>query len=78
MDKVSDIEQFYLTNYDFQMFVNKNAQSYGKNLADELQNPITIEYYKSMQRGGCNEKRDHGGEDHICASSTGSPSSCQA
>ena len=44
MARVSDIEQFYLTNYDFQLFVNKNIQTYGKKLVEELQNPITVEY----------------------------------
>lgn len=75
MAKVSDIEQFYLTDHDFQVFVNKNIQSYGKKLDDELQNPITVEYYKSMQNGGCNEKRNNGGEDHICTPTTDTTSS---
>lgn len=64
MSKVSDIEQFYLTNYDFQLFVNKNIQTYGKKLVEELQNPITVEYYRSMQQGGCNAKSEDGNKDH--------------
>ena len=55
MSKVSDIERFYLTDHDFQVYVNKNLQTYGKKLAEELQNPITVEYYKSMQKGARNQ-----------------------
>lgn len=64
MSKVSDIERFYLTDHDFQVYVNKNLQTYGKKLAEELQNPITVEYYKSMQKGGCNAKSEDGAEDN--------------
>lgn len=64
MSKVSDIEQFYLTNYDFQLFVNKNIQTYGKKLVEELQNPITVEYYRSLLKGGCNAKSEDGAEDN--------------
>ena len=53
------IEKFYLTNHDFQVFVNKNIQTYHNTLEKELMNPITVAYYESMQRGGCNEKRDN-------------------
>ena len=52
------IENFYLTNHDFQVYVNKNSQAYGTTLEQELQNPITIEYYKSLLQGGCNAKRE--------------------
>lgn len=51
------IETFYLTNHDFQVFVNKNLQAYGRTLDQELSNPITVAYYESMLKGGCNEKR---------------------
>lgn len=53
------IERFYLTNHDFQVFVNKNIQTYHNTLEQELMNPITVAYYESMQRGGCNEERDN-------------------
>lgn len=51
------MKHFYLTDYDFQLFCNKNMQSYGRSLDQEMANPITQEYYKSLQRGGCNAKR---------------------
>ena len=56
MSNYSEIERFYLTNHDFQVFCNKNIQIYGRTLAQELQNKITIEYYQTLQRGGCNAK----------------------
>lgn len=64
MGKISDIERFYLTDHDFQVYVNKNLQTYGKKLVDELQNPITVEYYKSLIKGGCNAKQSSGAEDN--------------
>jgi len=51
------MKRFYLTNHDFQVYVNKNCQTYKRTLDQELQSPITFEYYKSMQKGGCNEPR---------------------
>ena len=50
------MKRFYLTNHDFQVYVNKNCQTYKRTLDQELQSPITYEYYKSMQKGGCNYK----------------------
>lgn len=52
------IKRFYLTDHDFNIFVNKGCQMYGRNLDAQLTDPITVEYYKSMQKGGCNEKRE--------------------
>ena len=57
MNNYSEIEQFYLENHDFQVFCNKNIQTYGRTLEQELQNPITIGYYETLQRGGCNAKQ---------------------
>lgn len=50
------IENFYLTNHDFQVYVNKNSQAYGTTLEQELASPITQEYYKSLLKDGCNWK----------------------
>ena len=50
------IKRFYLINHDFQVYVNKNCQSYNRTLEQELKSPITWEYYKSLQKGGCNEQ----------------------
>lgn len=57
MAKMTKIEKFYLTNHDFNIFCNKNIQTYGRTLEEELQNIITVEYYRSMQKGGCNAER---------------------
>ena len=60
MAKDSDIMRFYLENYDFQLFVNKNIQTYGKTLDYMLHTPTTIEYYKSLIDGGCNYREEKG------------------
>lgn len=49
---------FYLTDHDFQIFVNKGMQTYKRTRSEVLQDSIVREYYLSMQRGGCNEKRN--------------------
>lgn len=67
MAQISTIKNFYLENYDFQIFVNKNCQTYRKPLDYMLATPITQEYYKSLQKGGCNEKRKNRTEDHGAA-----------
>lgn len=51
MAQISTIKNFYLENYDFQMFVNKNCQTYGKSLDYMLSTPTTIAYYKYMNEG---------------------------
>ena len=61
--EMTKIEKFYLTNHDFQMFCNKNIQTYGRTLNEELSNVITVEYYRSLQKGGCNaEHKDRGAD----------------
>lgn len=54
---LANIERFYLTNHDFNIFVNKGCQTYNRSLPSMLADPITREYYLSMQKGGCNEPR---------------------
>lgn len=57
------IERFYLTNHDFEVYVNKNIQTYDRTLEEELSNVITVEYYRSLQKGGCNaEHKDRGAD----------------
>lgn len=56
------IKRFYLTNHDFQIFVNKGCQVYHRNLDEMLADPITQEYYKSLIKGGCNAKQDDRGQ----------------
>ena len=52
------MNRFYITDYDFQIYCNKNMQTYGRTLDEEMANPITQEYYKSLIKGGCNAKRE--------------------
>ena len=59
---ISEIKRFYLENYDFQIFVNKNCQTYQKPLDYMLETPTTQEYYKSLIKGGCNARGDKGRE----------------
>jgi len=48
----------YREHGDFKQYVDKNCIAYGKSLDEILDNPITWEYYISLQKGGCNERRD--------------------
>lgn len=57
---IKDLENFYLTNHDFNIFVNKGCQTYNRSLPSMLADPITREYYLSMQKGGCNEPKSIG------------------
>lgn len=59
MANIESLKRFYLENYDFQVFVNKNIQAYKFSIEKELSNPIAVEYYESLQKGGCNESKDH-------------------
>lgn len=56
MTKFQRMKRFYLTDHDFQIYVNKNCQTYGRCLDDELKSPITEAYYDSLQKGGCNAR----------------------
>ena len=51
-----DIKQFYLEDYDFQTFVNKNCQTYGKSLDYMLGTPTTIEYFRFLSERRTNGK----------------------
>lgn len=41
----------YLTNYDFQVYVNKCCQSYHKSPELIMDSPITAAYCESLQEG---------------------------
>lgn len=53
----------YLTNYDFQVYVNKCCQSYHKSPEYILASPVTVAYCESLQKGGCNEQHEDRGAD---------------
>jgi hypothetical protein len=48
------IEEFYLKDHDFQVYINKGCQTYGRTPDQMFKDPIVQEYYKSLIRGGCN------------------------
>lgn len=50
---------FYLTNHDFNIYVNKGCQTYDMTPEEMFDDAIVWEVYKEMQRGGCNEKRSN-------------------
>lgn len=73
---MTDIEMFYLKDHDFNIYVNKNTQSYNRTLEEEFQNVITVEYFKSLQKGGCNAKREDRGANNESSSTTTADGSC--
>lgn len=44
---------------DFKEYVDKVAKTYRKSIAFVCKMPITREYYKTLQKGGCNAKRSY-------------------
>ena len=61
----------YLTNYDFQLYVNKCCQSYHKSPEHIMASPVTVAYCESLQKGGCNAKSEDGRADNRCSSEAG-------
>lgn len=56
----------YLTNYDFQVYVNKCCQSYHKSPDYILTSPVTVAYLEQLMKGGNNagvRAQDHGSND---------------
>jgi len=51
-----DVYNFYENDPDFREYCHKQMEVYRKKLTDVLISPITEEYYKSLQPGGCNYK----------------------
>ena len=47
---------------DFKKYVDRVAKTYRKSITFVCKMPITREYYKSLQKGECNEKRNNGKE----------------
>ena len=66
----------YLTNYDFQLYVNKCCQSYHKSPEYIMASLVTVAYCESLQEGGCNAKREDRGADNQRASTTTAACSC--
>ena len=49
---------FFEKDKDFQIYVTKCMRTYGKKLTEVLSSPITEEYYRSLIKGGCNERKE--------------------
>ena len=50
------LRKFYQTNADFKRYVDACVTTYGHDVDYALESPIIQEYYKSLQKGGCNER----------------------
>lgn len=72
---MKEILDFYLKNHDFQVFVNKGSQTYGKTRDEMLENASVREVYKEMQEGGCNAGQKQR-EDYGCSSETDTIATC--
>lgn len=55
---LEEMKQFLTTSEDFRNYVAKNMDAYDRTLDEELQSPITQNYYKSLQKGGCNYREE--------------------
>lgn len=73
---MTEILEFYLKNHNFQVYVNKGSQTYGKTRDEMLENATVREVYRAMQKGGCNEERNNGGKDSVCTPTTDTTPSC--
>lgn len=56
MLEVIDMDKFYDQNDDFKRYVDTNRRAYGRSMVEEFENQITREYYRSLLKGGCNER----------------------
>lgn len=75
-NNMTEMMEFYLKDHDFEVYVNKGCQTYNKSRDEELDNAIVREVYKEMQKGGCNEKRESGGENTMRTTTTATTPSC--
>ena len=55
---LEEMKQFLTISEDFRNYVAKNMDTYDRTLEQELQSPITQNYYESLQRGGCNYREE--------------------
>ena len=61
MISVFDINKsFYNSDKDFKTYVDRCATTYQKSVDEILQSPITEEYRKSLEYGGCNSRKSKG------------------
>lgn len=72
---MKEMLNFYLTNHDFEVFVNKGIQAYSKTRDEMLQDAAVRKVYKEMQEGGCNAGQKQR-EDHGCSSETDTVATC--
>lgn len=58
-DVYDEMRDAYYDDEDFRWYVDRVAETYQKTPTEVLYSPITKDYYLSLQKGGCNEKREH-------------------
>ena len=58
-DVYNEMRQAYYTNDDFRWYVVRVSEAYQKSPTEVLYSPITKEYYLSLKKGGCNERREY-------------------
>jgi hypothetical protein len=58
MIDITAMQHFAQTNEDFKTYIEKNMQTYNRTLSEELQSPITQNYYEALQAGGCNHRKE--------------------
>ena len=49
-----EMAQFFDENSEFQKYCLDDMKMYGRTLSQVLESPITVNYYKSKIKGGCN------------------------
>ena len=72
---MKEMLNFYLTNHDFEVFVNKGIQAYSKTRDEMLQDAAVREVYKEMQERGCNARKEQG-RDTGCAIKANAAPAC--
>lgn len=55
---IEEMIRAYRKNKDFRRYVDACMETYGKTLDEVLELRITESYYKELQKGGCNERRE--------------------
>ena len=54
---IDNMKAFYQQNKDFRRYIDECAKTYGKTVDYMLATRTAEEYYRSLQKGGCNEER---------------------
>lgn len=58
MTDINTMLKFYESNRDFKRYIDECVKTYGKDVHYMLETRTAEEYYKSLQKGGCNNHED--------------------